>query len=168
MDKFKRRFYDSHPNLPLDPDPDQISFVRPIHTDWAHIAIVGAGAFFGTLARYDLGLLVPNGPDGWPTATFLINISGAFLLGMLLQSLLHQGKDEGGRRIVRLTLGTGFMGAFTTYSSLATSVALLARGDRVGLAIGYGVISVVFGIVACAVGIWMASAYNKRRDGSNA
>lgn len=163
----KGRFYDSHPALPLDPDSDQFEVVRPIHTDSAHILIVGIGAFFGTLARYEIGLWLPSGKYGWPTATLLINVVGAFLLGLLLQALLHQGKDEGGRRILRLILGTGFTGAFTTYSSLATSVVLLTRSNEAALAILYAVTSVVLGIIAGAFGIWTATMHHKRRNGGS-
>jgi CrcB protein len=165
MEKFKRRFYDSHPRLPLDPDSDQFEIVRPIHTDTAHIVVVAIGAFFGTLARYAIGPL-PDG-NGLPVGTLLINISGAFLLGLLLQALLHQGKDEGMRRVLRLLLGTGFLGAFTTYSSLATSVVLLAKGSHIAVAITYAGVSVVAGVIACAGGIQLAT-YRHRRKGSGA
>jgi CrcB protein len=165
VEKFLRRFYDSHPNLPLDPDSDLLKIVRPVHTDWAHITVVGIGAFFGTLARYEIGLWLPNNETGWPTATLLINVTGAFLLGLLLQALLHRGKDEGGRRVLRLALGTGFMGAFTTYSSLATSAVVLVRSNEALLAVLYAVVSVVLGAFACALGIWFATARHQRRSG---
>lgn len=163
--QIKLRFYDSHPDLPLDPDSDQFKIVRPIHTDGAHIAIVGIGAFFGTLARYEIGLLIPNEQDGWPTATLLINVVGAFLLGLLLQALLHRGKDEGRRRVLRLMLGTGFMGAFTTYSSLAASSVLLVRSDEIETAVLYAVLSVVLGVIACALGIWTATTHYRQQTG---
>lgn len=158
----RRKFYDSHPYLPLDPDSDQLKAEQPIHLDWAHIVIVGIGAFFGTLARYEIGMWLPNGKSGWPMATLVINVSGAFLLGLLLQALLHRGTDEGSARILRLTIGTGFMGAFTTYSSLATSVVLLAHGNKLALAILYASTSVVAGIAAGALGIWAATTHHKR------
>ncbi|EDK72308.1 camphor resistance CrcB protein 1 [candidate division TM7 genomosp. GTL1] len=165
MKRFKRRFYDSHPYLPLDPDPDQLKVVWPIHADWAHITVVGAGAFFGTLLRYEIGLWIPNGVNGWSAATLFVNVVGAFLLGLLLQGLLHYGKDEGGRRVLRLALGTGFMGAFTTYSSLAVSIAVLTRGNEIDQAALYACVSIGLGIMACAFGIWLATAYHNRRNG---
>lgn len=167
MERFKRKFYDSHPKLPLDPDSDQLKVVRPIHTDTSHIAVVALGAFFGTYARYELGTLIPTGTNGWPTATFLINISGAFFLGLLLQALLQAGRDEGGRRIVRLTIGTGFMGAFTTYSSLATCIVLLIRQHCIGEATFYAISSVVLGIIACAIGIQLATSRHEARAGGH-
>lgn len=158
-----RHFYDSHANLPLDPDSGQPAGVRPIHTDWPHIAVVGFGAFFGTLARYQIGVWLPAVKNGWPMATFLINISGAFVLGLVLQALLHRGKDEGARRIARLLAGTGFLGAFTTYSSLATGAALLAGNGYAATAALYAVLSVAGGVVAAAAGIRVATARHTRR-----
>lgn len=161
VERFKRRFYDSHPKLPLDPDSDQLRAVRPMHMDWAYIALVAFGAFFGTLARYGIGLLLPAGPNDWPTGTFLINIIGAFILGTLLQSLLRSGDDKGSRRIIRLVVGTGFLGAFTTYSSLATSTALMLSHNVI-MAVEFSVSSVILGIAACAFGIAVATRFYKR------
>lgn len=163
MTTIRRVFYDSHPKLPLDPDSERFQIDPPFHTDGAHIAIVFLGAFFGTLARYEIGVLIPIAKNGFPIATLLINVSGAFLLGLLIQALLHHGKDAGYRRILRLTLGTGFLGAFTTYSSLATSVALLARNGKFTTAISYAVISVILGICAGAFGIRLATTHHKLR-----
>lgn len=68
MEKFKRRFYDSHPQLPLDPDSEQLQATRPMHTDAAHIAVVAFGGFFGILARYEVGLWIPNSTSDLPVA----------------------------------------------------------------------------------------------------
>ncbi len=163
MERFKQRFYDSHRWLPLDPDPDQIAQTQSIHSDPAHIAVVAFGAFFGTLARYEIGVWLPTGKDDWPTATLLINISGAFLLGLLLQALLEHGKDKGSRRIMRLAIGTGFMGAFTTYSSLAVSVSTLVSDGKISMAVLYAVISLVFGVIAAALGIQTPALIKKWR-----
>jgi CrcB protein len=165
MDRFKRRFYDSHPGLPLDPDSDELQIVRPIHTDPAHIAVVAFGAFFGTLGRYQLGLwLLPN-KSGWPMVTLVVNICGALLLGLLPQALFHHGKDEGGRRILRLMLGTGFLGAFTTYSSLAVGIAVLARDGHPWVAIQYAAVSIILGIGATMLGIRLATRHHHWRKG---
>lgn len=157
LEKITHRFYDSHPELPFDPDTDQDKAIRPIHTDPVHMLIVAVGAFFGTLARYEIGTLLPTKHDDWPLATFLINISGAFVLGLLLESLASRGKDEGGRRVVRLLIGTGFCGGYTTYSSLATSAALLVRDNHLLASITYIAVSIVCGIIAAALGIQVAA-----------
>lgn len=155
--QYARQLQDSHPYLPLDPDSDRFRITGRIHTDPAHVAVVGTGAFFGTLARYELGLWIPAGRDGWPTAVLAINVAGAFLLGLLLQGLLHRGKDEGGRRVLRLMVGTGFLGAFTTYSSLATGVALFMQSGQMVVAAAYAGASVVLGGLATVLGIQLVS-----------
>jgi fluoride exporter len=163
--RLKARFYDSHLGLPLDPDSDQEKTVRPMHTDVSHITIVAVGAFFGTLARYDIGAWIPASKNGLPVAILIINISGAFMLGLLLQILLNRGRDEGGLRMFRLMLGTGFLGAFTTYSSLANGTVLLIRSNRLELPLMYAATSIIGGIVACALGIKLATLSNKSRQG---
>jgi CrcB protein len=136
---------DRHDELPLDPE-------RPLHLRPAALGLVFAGGVAGTAARYLAEETVR--PWGWwPAATFLVNVAGAFALGVLLESLAGRGPDTGGRRRWRLLLGTGFLGAFTTYSSLAVETVLLARDDRPWLAAAYSAGSVLVGLVAAAGGI---------------
>lgn len=118
--------------------------------------------FSERFARYSISQWLPAHQNDWPVAIFFINIIGAFLLGLLLQALLHRGKDEGGRRILRLLIGTGFLGAFTTYSSLATGVILLAHDNAVVSAVSYATVSVVVGVIACMLGIRMATFHYTR------
>jgi CrcB protein len=74
------------------------------------ILLVGVGGVFGGLCRYQLGkILSQRSNTAFPIGTFLINITGALLLG-LLTSL-----DSGTRSY--LLLGDGFLGAFTTFST---------------------------------------------------
>lgn len=166
VQRVRRRFYDSHANLPLDPDSELAYKPRPMHTDWAHIAVVAFGAFFGTYARYLVEAWLPSDTSSWPRAIFLVNLVGAFTLGLLLQMLLYRGKDNGRRRIARLMFGTGFLGSFTTYSSLAVGATLLVHGGDMVIALSYATVSVVAGLILCVCGIWSATAIEKnlRRD----
>lgn len=109
----------------------------------------------GTLARYALENVVPA-PDKWPLPTLLINVSGALLLGMLLEGLARRGDDSGHRRVLRLLLGTGVMGAFTTYSTLALEANMLLDGQHLGQALLYLGLSLIGGVMAAALGIWVA------------
>ena len=139
---------DRHDELPLDPDEPGGAF----HLTPAALGVVFTGGVAGTAARYVAEESVrPWG--AWPAATFLVNIVGAFALGVLMEALARRGPDLGARRRLRLLLGTGFLGAFTTYSALAVETALLARGGRVGLGVAYAAGSVIVGLVAAAVGI---------------
>lgn len=122
----------------------------------AELALVAVGGAVGAPLRYRLSQTLPHEPGALPAATLLANLMGAFALGLLLAALLRRGPDTGRRRDLRLALGTGLLGAFTTFSSLALEVELLRRGGRVGLALGYGLGSVLLGVGAAAAGVALA------------
>ena len=115
--------------------------------------LVAGGGLFGAGARQAVEEALPTHPGTFPVATFLINVSGAFLLGLLLESLARSGPDSGWWRASRLSLGPGFLGAFTTYSTLAIESDLLVRGSHLGTAAGYLAASVVAGLAAAYAGI---------------
>lgn len=147
---------DAHPELPLDPD------TPPLHLHTGAVALVFVGGAIGTAARYGLAELAPTHPHGWPTGTFVANVVGALLLGVLLEALVRRGGDDSVRRQrARLLGGTGFCGGFTTYSTFAVESALLVRSHDTGLALGYLAASVVAGIIATAVGIALATAHHR-------
>ncbi len=128
----------------------------PLHLRPSLLAIVLVGGTVGTAAREGLVLVVPM-LGALPVAILLINVVGAFALGLLLEALLRSGPDEGRRRVARLGIGTGFCGGFTTYSTLAVGTAELLRSGTTGLAIAYAVGSVVVGAVAAWVGVLVGS-----------
>lgn len=121
---------------------------------WANIGTVAAGGAVGTGSRYLITLFVPRWA-GIPLATLGINVVGAFLLGLLLELLAsHRPVTDWSRRI-RLGLGTGSLGGFTTYSALATETVTLGS-THPGLAIGYALGTVIIGAAATIAGIWLA------------
>lgn len=116
--------------------------------------IAGAGGL-GAAARYLL--------DGWvqtrvdrplPVGTFVINVSGSFVLGLLVGLVLaHRLSPD-----VRLIAGTGFLGGYTTFSTFAyETVQLAAEGSR-RLALANVAGSVTAGIVAAAAGLLVTGA----------
>ncbi len=137
----------------------------PLHLRPAMVGLVAVGGVAGTFSRHGLGLLFPEGPRDWPVTTFAINIAGAFLLGLLLEALSRRGRAAALRRAagedaadswatpLRLGLGTGFMGAFTTYSTLAVDTDLLVHRGLPASAAGYAIATVLAGLVTCACGI---------------
>ena len=135
---------------------------RPHHTDPVLVASVFAGGALGSLARYGLSHALPA-RDGWPVGTLTENLVGAFLLGLLLQWLLLQGHETPRRRWLRLTLGTGVMGGFTTYSAFALELHGLLADARFGIAVGYALVSVVAGAAACLAGVRLASRLPRHR-----
>lgn len=103
-----------------------------------NVILVAIGGFFGAIARFAIGNLQKRYYKGdFPLATLFVNLLGAWLLGLLLG--MNVQKD------VYLLVGTGFMGAFTTFSTFKLeSIRLLE--DKKKVAIGYLFITYVLGI----------------------
>lgn len=114
--------------------------------------LVGVFGAIGTAAREALSLAIPK-LDGLPVAILGINLVGAFCLGVLLEALLRRGPDAGGGRAIRLALGTGLLGGFTTYSTLAADAAELLMHGSGWLGLGYALGSVLLGTAASFGGI---------------
>ncbi len=114
------------------------------------LAAVFVGAFFGGLARYVIGRAVATPANAFPWDIFVINLAGAFALAVLLVLVLDVLPPT---RYVRPALGTGFLGAFTTFSSLANSTDHLLAHGRPGLAVAYALGSLGGGIVCAAAGL---------------
>jgi CrcB protein len=102
-------------------------------------AAVFAGGCAGALARAGLAEAVPHDAGSWPWATFVANVAGALLLGVVVHRLPQR---------TRPLLATGFCGALTTFSTL--QIELLGMLDRsdIGLAAGYAAASIAAGLVA--------------------
>ena len=114
-------------------------------------ALVVAGGTLGTLLRFGVGETLDDGRL-FPLATFLVNVVGAFALGLLLASP-GSGKPDG---TLRLLLGTGFLGGFTTYSALAADSSVLLIEGNALVGVLYAVGSVVLGFLASWGGIVLA------------
>lgn len=136
------------------------------HPHWRPglILLVFLGGMAGTLCRYWLEGIVPR-PLGLPVPTLAINLVGAFLLGLLLEALLRAGPDRGKRRSIRLLLGTGALGGFTTYSTFAVEAIGLGMDGDPGWAALYVAISLIGGVLLSFAGIALASALHRRRAG---
>jgi len=160
--------------LPLDGDSDKaaadetdagtLGKARPhraVHLHPGFMLVVVTGGVFGALARYGLGTVLPS-PGGWPVPTLVINIAGAFLLGVLLEALVRRGPDAGRLRVIRLLAGTGFMGAFTTYSTLALEANALLGAGRTADALIYVAATLVGGALATVSGIGAAAGLHRR------
>jgi CrcB protein len=121
----------------------------------AVLALVAIGGALGALARYGLGRVIHTPTDGFPRATFVINVSGAFVLGAFL-TVVHVRRAVG--RYARAFVAVGFLGAFTTFSTMAVETVTLVKDGHFVLGGAYLAVSVVAGIVACALGVVGARA----------
>lgn len=146
----------------IDPDviPEQQTAAKPPHLRPSFVLLVGLGGAFGTAARISAADVIPRWGN-WPTATAIVNIVGAFLLGLGLEGLVRRGEDIGRRRILRLTIGTGFMGGFTTYSTLAVDTGQLLVAGHATMGLIYSLGSVICGVMAAASGIWVGAGHHK-------
>ncbi|MCX7520878.1 CrcB family protein [Microbacterium sp. STN6] len=151
------------PQQTIDTVSPPAAHFRPLHLRWHFIALVALGGAVGTAAREGLALAVPDF-GGLPTTIFGINVVGAFLLGLLLETLALAGPDAGGRRVLRLLVGTGMLGGFTTYSTFATGAGLLLDGGSIWLSVLYGVGTVVIGAAATFGGIVLAASVHNARS----
>lgn len=117
------------------------------------LGLVFVGGVCGTWVRAELSNRFPVAADAWPWTTFWINVSGAFVLGVLLGLLARLGDDSGWWRRVRLGLGTGVLGGYTTYSTFAVEVVERQRDSLILLSTGYALASLVCGVLAAAIGL---------------
>lgn len=120
--------------------------------------MVAVGGGLGTLARWLLESAFAPEPGGWPWTTFWINLAGSLLLGVLLEWLVRGGPDRGPRRAVRLGVGTGLIGGFTTYSTFVLETVSLAQNGHPAVGVAYALVSIVLGVVAAGAGIGLAGA----------
>ncbi|MCW3045049.1 MAG: CrcB protein [Actinobacteria bacterium] len=120
---------------------------------WAWAGFVVAGAV-GAPARYLLDDAISSRTQGvFPWGTLAINVSGSFLLGLLTGLALFHGLPA----TPRLILGTGFCGAYTTFSTFTYETVRLAEEGAVNEALRNALASLVLGAAAAAAGLAAAA-----------
>lgn len=123
----------------------------------AWVAFVAAGAVGAPLRYLVDGLVdgvVTERTDGaFPWGTLVINVTGSLLLGLLTGFALYHGFPK----TPKVVLGTGFCGAYTTFSTFSYETVRLVEQKRVGAAVGNALGMLVAALAAAAVGLWLAS-----------
>lgn len=123
---------------------------------------VAIGGAAGTLVRAGAAAVFPDRAEHFPSTILVVNLLGAFVLGWLLRRLVLGGPDEGLARAVRLGVGTGVMGGFTTYSTFAVQTAGLLRSGHSALAAAYVTASLAGGFLCCLAGTVLADRGHAR------
>jgi CrcB protein len=116
------------------------------------VLLVCVAGALGAVSRYGIGVAV--GVRSFPWATFGINLTGSFLLG----TLVRLAADRDWPATTTVTLGVGFLGAFTTFSTFSVETEAMFRDNRPGVAALYVAASVVGGVTAAALGYALAGA----------
>jgi fluoride exporter len=127
--------------------------MKPLDLVW-----VGLGGGIGSVLRWWVGLMVGERYRGdFPLGTFLINLSGSFLIGYLSILFGVDWRDRYGMALNSLVL-TGVLGGYTTFSSMQLDAAKLAGKKRPAFAASYLLLSVAAGLLAAALGAALARA----------
>jgi fluoride exporter len=125
---------------------------------WMPYLLVGLGGFIGANARFVVARLVGAAFETrFPLGTFVINVSGSFLLGVL--GTIIALKVMPGSEAMRLALGVGFLGAFTTFSTFEFETHALLEDGSWLLATTNMFGSLFVGLVAVRAGIVVAKAW---------
>lgn len=113
------------------------------------LAAIYVGGVIGALARVGLAEAAPHGPDGWPWATFAVNMVGALLLGYFF-ARLHDHPEES---LAHPFLTTGICGTLTTFSTLQLELFELVDAGHLGLASAYIGATLIVGYAFVRIGI---------------
>lgn len=115
--------------------------------------IIGIGGFLGANARYLLGgWITRQWESQFPWGTTIVNITGSFLLGILMAYLAARPHAS---PYYRLFFAIGFLGAYTTFSTFSYETLRLAQDDGVGAALWNMIGSVALGLVGVSLGVWV-------------
>ena len=122
---------------------------------WLRIALLSVGGALGVNARYGLSLVIDRWADPrFPWATFTINVTGSFLIGLATSLLLRWAPHPH----MRLFLIVGFLGGYTTFSSYSLEALTLYERGAFGRMLAYLIGSVIAGVVAVALGAVLGRA----------
>jgi CrcB protein len=114
--------------------------------------LVGLGGALGAMARY--GVARALGPSlTFPWTTFIVNVLGGFLMGLLAGWLA--ARSASGGEPYRLLIGVGFLGGFTTFSAYSLDIHLIIARNEWFLAGLYALGSMVLALLALMAGLWL-------------
>jgi fluoride exporter len=118
------------------------------------ILLVMAGGAIGAGLRYQLGRTMARLlGHGWPWGTFIANVAGGLLMGLLAGWLAGRAHGAEG---LRLFLAVGVLGGFTTFSAFSLETMMMIERGAAGQALGYAALSVIGAIGALALGLMAA------------
>lgn len=144
--------------LPVDPDVPASTNARGraprvLRDRWDILLVIAAGGALGSLARWAVTTALPHATDGVPWATWLENVTGAFVLGALMVFVLDVWPPS---RYVRPFFGVGVLGGYTTFSTYMLDTRTLLSAGQVTTAFGYLLGTLLSGLLAVWLGVLVA------------
>ena len=151
--------------VPVDPDVDMHDRRQRrelFRAPWSVLGVVAAGGALGALARLGLATAWPHQPGQFPWATFVTNVTGCFLIGVLMVLITEVWSAH---RLIRPFLGVGVLGGYTTFSTYTGDVQQLvaAGAARTGLVYLGG--TLLAALLAVYLGIAVTRLLTRRRRG---
>jgi CrcB protein len=143
-------------NLPVDPDvavPLGSNDSRVIRGEVDILFAILVGGFFGTLSRYLVSSQWTIGASSFPLPIFLVNLSGSFAIGLVLTTIIENLPPT---RLLRPFACIGFLGGWTTMSTLAVAADQLISAGHLLTAISYALATAVITPLAATAGILTA------------
>lgn len=139
---------------PVDPDVDLSVPQQRQELRWAVLVAISVGGVVGALGRYGLGVALPNRPAGFPWATFAINTSGCFLIGVLMVLVTEVWTRS---PLSRPFLGVGVLGGYTTFSTYVVDIQRLVGAAAARTALLYLAGTVLVALAA----VWAGSGLTR-------
>jgi CrcB protein len=142
-------------SLPIDSDVDlRLTRQRaePRRAPWAIIGAISAGGVLGSEGRYALSVLWPQSAGGFPWATFITNVTGCFLVGVLMVLITEVWSAH---RLLRPFLGVGVLGGYTTFSTYVLDVQQLVMAGAARTALLYLAGTLFAALAAAYAGIFV-------------
>lgn len=118
-------------------------------TRWDVLAAIGAGGALGSLARYGLSVTLPHSRGQFAISTFVINVSGCLLIGVLMAVITGATSPH---RLLRPFLGVGILGGYTTFSTYATDTLDLVTTGHPVTGLSYALGTVLAALIAVFAG----------------
>jgi CrcB protein len=139
----------------IDPDVDiRIRSQRRelVRTHGSVLAVIALGGGLGSIARYGLGTVLPTLPGQFPWGTFTINVSGCFLIGVLMVLITEVASAH---RLIRPFVGVGVLGGFTTFSTYTAEIRGILQPGTAAIALVYLAGTLICAMLAVVAGVWL-------------
>lgn len=117
----------------------------------AYLLVMTGGAV-GAALRFGLHRTLLPIAANWPWPTFAANIMGSLAMGLLAAWLMRAGENG---EPMRLLLGVGVLGGFTTFSAFSLEMARMVERGALGMAAGYALASVLLALIALFAGLFL-------------